>query len=339
MNIRITYYSLFLIAFGFASCTTNPIVEGSLQQSDGRYDSEFPQQSVSDELSFLSSTVRKLDCLVFYRTYIFPVGNKIERKELAALDLDDLSIGNDVTNESVTGTATVIYYDGNQVALLTCAHVVDFPDTLFNYYSTGGLRSVSVKLKQQNFVTGLPEGEEVEVIARDQKKDIALLNKVLHGHTQPPAVLNYPIGKTRDLEWGTVVYTLGFPIGNLMVTRSIVSNPGRTASGMFLTDALFNHGISGSPVLALRDGVPNFEWVGMASSSSAESIHFLKPTDDVPQLLSPDSQYEGEFLIGYRKSINYGVTYSVRIEDIVKFLSANEKIIEEKGIDNSLFFK
>jgi len=321
------------------SCSSQHVEQANQFQSDGRYDSEFPQQSVSDELDFLSSTVRKLDCLVFYRTYIFPTGNKLEKNGLTTTVLDEYSIGNDVINESVSGTATVIYYDGKQVALLTCAHVVDFPDTLFNYYSAGGLRSVSIKLKQQNFVTGLPEGELVEVIARDKKKDIALLTKVLHAHTQPPLVLNYPIGRTKDLEWGTVVYTLGYPIGNLMVTRSIVSNPGKSARGMFLTDALFNHGISGSPVLALRDGVPNFEWVGMASSSSAESIHFLKPTDDVPQLLSPDSQYEGDFLIGYRKSINYGVTYSVRIEDIVKFLAANEKLIEEKGIDSSMFFK
>jgi S1-C subfamily serine protease len=210
---------------------------------------------------------------------------------------------------------------------------------LFNYYAEDGLHSISIKLKQQNFVSGLPDGEEVEIIAKDKKNDIALLRKRVSTPAQPLTVLNYPIGKAKDLEWGTVVYTMGYPIGNLMVTRAIVSKPSKNGNGMFLTDALFNHGISGSPVLALRDGVPNFEWVGMASSSSAQSIHYLKPSEDTPLFIAPDSPYSGETFVVRKKSINYGVTFSVRIEDIVKFLSNNKKLLQQEGFTTDLFFK
>lgn len=334
--LKVAFFSLALILF---SCTTQQVEQQHFPKSDGRYDSEFPMQSVSDELDYLSKTVRKLDCLVFYMTYVFPPDNPLDKNELTEAKLKEYSVGEDVTNESVSGTATIVYFDGQQIGLLTCAHVVDFPDTLFNYYAEGGLQSISIKLKQQNFVSGLPDGEEIEVIALDKKKDIALISKHVFSSSPPPSVLRYPIGKTKDLEWGTVVYAMGYPLGNLMVTRAIVSNPDKTNNGKFLTDALYNHGISGAPVLALRDGVPNFEWVGMASTSSAESIHYLKPAEDTPKFIAPNSPYSAEIFIDYKKSINYGVTFSVGIEEIVKFLSVNKKMIQQKGFDSELFFK
>ncbi len=334
--LKVAFFSLALILF---SCTTQQVEQQHFPKADGRYDSEFPVQNVSDELDYLSTTVRKLDCLVFYMTYVFPPDNPLDKNKLTEAKLKEYSVGEDVTNESVSGTATIVYFDGKQVGLLTCAHVVDFPDTLFNYYSEGGLQSISIKLKQQNFVSGLPDGEEVEVIALDKKKDIALISKHVFASLPPPSVLSYPIGKTKDLEWGTVVYAMGYPLGNLMVTRAIVSNPDKADNGMFLTDALYNHGISGAPVLALRDGVPNFEWVGLASSSSAESIHYLKPSEDIPQFIAPNSPYSAEVFIDHKKLINYGVTYSVSIEEIVKFLSVNKKVIQQKGFDSELFFK
>ena len=334
--LKVAFVSLALILF---SCTTQQLEQQHFPIADGRYDSEFPIQNVSDELDYLSTTVRKLDCLVFYMTYVFPPVNPLDKNKLTEAKLKEYSVDEDVTNESVSGTATIVYFDGKQVGLLTCAHVVDFPDTLFNYYTEGSIQSISIKLKQQNFVSGLPDGEEVEVIVIDKKKDIALLRKVVSTPSPQPAVLKYAIGKTKDLEWGTVVYAMGYPLGNLMVTRAIVSNPDKAGSGMFLTDALYNHGISGAPVLALRDGIPNFEWVGMASSSSAESIHYLKPAEDIPQFISPNSPYSAEVFIEHKKSINYGVTYSVSIEEIVKFLSVNKKIIQQEGFNPELFFR
>lgn len=334
--LKIGFLVLMLALF---SCATQQVEQQQFPIADGRYDSEFPVQSVSDELAFLSTTVRKLDCLVFYMTYVFPQANPLDKNNLSDNKIIEFALGADVTNESVSGTATIVYYDGNQIGLLTCAHVIEFPDTLFNYFTDGSLQSLSVKLKQQNFVAGLPEGEAVEIVATNTKKDIALLRKKLFAHVQTPVVLSYLRGKTKDLEWGTVVYTMGYPLGNLMVTRAIVSNPTKSGNGKFLTDALFNHGISGSPVLALRDGVPNFEWIGMASSSSAQSIHYLKPEENIPQFVAPNSPYSGEVFIDHKKSINYGVTYSVSIEDVIKFLSVNKIIIQEKGFDPELFFK
>ena len=46
---------------------------------------------------------------------------------------------------------------------------------------------------------------------------------------------------------------------------------------IFLVDAVFNRGYSGGIVLAIRDGVPNFELVGLVKSVPAEYEYVMKP--------------------------------------------------------------
>ncbi len=194
---------------------------------DGRYDSEFPDKSVSDKLNEISKTIKKLDCLAFYMTYVFPPDNNFKKSSISKDNIKRLSISADISNESVSGTATVIYYDGKTIGLITCAHIVDYPDTIVNWYDKEqtSLHSISVKVRQQNYIAGLPEGGDIDVVVIDSKNDIALLQKKLGPHDERPEVFNYKIGNTSELEWGTFVYIMGYPLGNLMVTRAIVSNP------------------------------------------------------------------------------------------------------------------
>lgn len=325
-------------------CNTQQQVSQPQQQIpeiNNRYDSEFPVKSISKQLDFVAGTIKKLDCLAFYMSYVFPPDNTLDENQITNEILIQQSISNTVTNESVTGTATVVYYDGRKVGLLTCAHVVNFPDTIITRYDNGEgpIEIMSIKVRQQNYVKDLPEGDDVEVIATNAKNDIAFLVKKLDEHILLPEVLNYPIGNTRDLEWGSIVYVMGFPLGNKMVTRAIVSNPGKSNKNRFLTDALYNRGISGSPVLAIRDGVPNLEWVGMASSAAAQKVYFTKPGKKEPEFINPEEAYSGDLYIDHKKMINYGVTFNVPIESISRFLNDNRSLIEQEGFDYKLFFK
>ncbi|HEY9113953.1 MAG TPA: serine protease [Bacteroidales bacterium] len=323
------------------SCSRQPINLNTAIVADNKYDSEFPQQSVSKELTYVSNTVKKIDCLVFYMNYVFPPGNNIDRVQLNDSIVRFASIANEVTNESVTGTSTVIYQDTKQIGLITCAHVIDFPDSLFSYYpeDIGGLRVLAVKIKHQIFVAGLSQGEEVSIVIEDTKKDIAILKKVLETQNEGINVLNLPVGNTKDLDWGSVVYIVGYPLGNLMVTNAIVSNPKKADNGTFLTNALYNRGISGSPVLSIRDGNSNFELVGMASSASAQTIQFLRPEKDVPPQTNADGTYSGKLFPDQKKDINYGVTYSVSIEEITGLIKNNKSLLEKEGFQYDLFFK
>lgn len=326
-----------------AGCRTNSVIDQPATEkktADNKYDSEFPDRAVAGELEFISGTVKKLDCLVFYKTYIFSRESGMEVQKLTDSLLEAKAAGSTVINESVTGTAVVAYYDGTRVAMITCAHVIDFPDTLMTKYDGDGpLETLSVKIRQQNFVKDLPEGDDIEVLLVDTEKDIALLGKRLDEHTGRPSVLNYPIGNTRDLEWGSVVYVMGYPLGQLMATRAIVSNPDKANRGRFLTDALYNRGISGSPVLAIRDGVPNFEWVGMAASSAASRIYFVKPGKKDPDYINPEEKYTGELFVDQHRSINYGVTYNVSIEAITSLIRKNASRLADRGYNPEQFFK
>ena len=70
-----------------------------------RLRAQFPP--VSKELEFLSTTIKKLDCLAFYKSYVFPPDNDLKIKNLSESTLKKESITSNVVSESVSGTATV----------------------------------------------------------------------------------------------------------------------------------------------------------------------------------------------------------------------------------------
>ncbi len=332
--VYLKYVVLACLVLVLVSCKTNEPVASGSSEADGRYDSEFPDKTVSDQLDEISRTVKKIDCLAFYMTYIFPEGNTIQIDSLTEDDLKKKTSGSAITNKSVSGTVTLTYYDGKTLGMLTCAHVIDFDDTIYNWYDEHRtkLYSVSIKLRQQNYVAGLPGGNAIEVVAIDKKNDIAFLRKELAPHVEKPQILDLRVGKSKDLEWGTFVYIMGYPLGNLMVTRAIVSNPGKTKGDVFLTDALYNKGISGSPVFALRDGATHFEWVGMAKSASVDHIVYLAPDEEHLDVIDTEQPFDGTQFIKQNARINYGITYSVTIDAILRFLKENKEKLEQAGV-------
>ena len=332
---------LIITHFLLSGCTVQRVNGYHDDFANGRYDSEFPSTSISESLDMISESVKKLDCIAFYATFTFNPEDRIQRNMISEEVINKHSISQTISNESVSGTATVVYHRNNLVGLITCAHVVDFPDSVFTWSTKypDALTTVSVIVKQQTYVTGLPDGEPVEVVAMDKVKDIALLSRKLTSTTSPVQVLHYPIGNTSLFEWGSVVYIVGYPIGNLMVTKALVSNPKKNSKGYFLTDALYNHGISGSPVFAIKDGLPNMEWVGMASSTAATDMVIVKPENEKDNLQIGNQPYDGDVFLEKVKLISYGVTYSISIEEIITFIRRNRTAIEKVGFDFDTYFQ
>ncbi len=339
MKFRTISLIFVTITFMF-SCRTTQIQSEINYQSDNKYDSEFPDESVSKTLKNIAGSVKKLDVIAFYGTYYFP-----EKAQLLVEDINDSLIkaykrSMIISHETVSGTATVIYKSQSKVGLLTCSHVIDFPDTLYTYSDKESkiVQTLSVRIKQQIHISGIAKGEAIEVVAKDKKHDIALLAKNTEEDDYNLKVLNFPRGNSSDLQWGSIVYIMGFPLNNLMVTRALVSINEKMKSGFFTTDALYNHGISGSPVFAMRDGATNFELVGMASSSSAQSSRFLVPENNTDSKFNPLVPYDGNIFVDNSKLINYGVTFSVTINEIVNFIHSNEALLTEKGFYTNNFF-
>jgi hypothetical protein len=132
---------------------------------------------------------------------------------------------------------------------------------------------------------------------------------------------------------------MGYPAGYQMVTRGIVSNPKVNRKGEFLIDALFNQGISGGIVLAVRDGVPNFELVGIAKSVSASYKNVLKPVHESHQeMYNPNIPYEDELYVKVEKEINYGITFTISIAEIRNLYYFNRDVFISHGANLDGFF-
>ncbi|GAB4368761.1 MAG: hypothetical protein Kow0042_10090 [Calditrichia bacterium] len=309
--------------------------------NDGKYDSEFPYKNSSTELQKITETVRKINAIAYYKSYIFPLEKQVTPEDLLHKDFTRLASKEIFYNNSVIGSATVINYSRRHVVLMTCAHVVDFPDTVITYHEgTRFLQSFSLKKRQSNFVADLPEKGELEILAIDPAQDIVLLGRRFEEvNPQLMPVFNYPFGKAKDLEWGSFVYMVGYPKGYQMITKGIVSQPNRDKSGSFIVDALFNKGFSGGIVLAIRDGVPNFELVGMASSVAADFEYLLYPQEDLgASSFDPHLPYQGEIFVKLNKVINYGITFVTSAEAILEFIKDNQSRLLEKGYDLSNLF-
>lgn len=307
--------------------------------ADGKYDSEFPYRDCSAQLADISEAVKMIYSTAFYRTYYFPAEARVRPSDLYH-DSVLTKAGEPVYSySSVSGTATVVYADSRRIALLTCAHIVDFPDSSLTYFSRGQgddiVRSLSVRERQTNLVRDLPEGGGVDIVATDKILDIAIVGLELQSAPERPVpVFRYPVGKSKELEWGTYVYIIGYPMGFKMITNGIVSSPNRDKKGSFLTDAPFNRGFSGGIVFAIRDGVPHFELVGMAKSVAANYEFILTPARDFDETMyNPGVPYEGDVYVEQKSDIRYGITHSISTETIGQFIRDHRTELSARGFN------
>jgi hypothetical protein len=328
-----------LPAIGFLSCSSSAYKEVYPALLDNRYDSEFPYRNCSKQLEEIADCVKMVSTVAYYRTYYFSTEERVRAQDLTATYLQSRERESVFINKSMSGTATIIFAEGRRVALLTCAHTLAFPDTALSYHldseghPTLFVKSVSLKERQMNFVGMLPEGGELEILAMDKANDIALLGKVMElAPTLPLPVFRYPVGHARELEWGSFVYLFGYPSGYRIVTKGIVSDPNRDKRRSFLVDAVFGGGFSGGIALAVRDGVPNFELVGMVKMVTARSSYIVSPRHDDETLeYDPTVPYRGEVYAERRTDIEYGVSQAISAESIVEFLEINRPALEERG--------
>ena len=179
----ISIICLLISIFIFNSCsfTTYEKVYPTLQ--DGKYDSEFPYKSTSDELNKISETIQRVNTTAFYKIYVFDEKGNFTLSDIKNKRVSDIASKVALADNSSSGTAVTVYSENGNVALLTCAHTITFPDTIIAYkyddlgFATNYIESVSIKEKQVIYVAGFPEGSQVEVLAIDTNADIALIGR------------------------------------------------------------------------------------------------------------------------------------------------------------------
>jgi hypothetical protein len=98
-----------------------------------------------------------------------------------------------------------------------------------------------------------------------------------------------------------------------------------------------NKGYSGGVILGIRDGVPNFELVGIVKTVNSSQDQFLKPEkDDHPY--TDYIPYHGDIYVGKSEQIQYGLNSVVPFEAIQDFYQKNRKELVKGGFDLDGFF-
>jgi S1-C subfamily serine protease len=140
-------------------------------------------------------------------------------------------------------------------------------------------------------------------------------------------------GDPRRLSLGSFIYVLGYPGGYPMVTRAIVSDPNRDRRGGFVTDGLWNEGISGGPILAVRGDDGALEWVGITRAGAGVRETLLLPEDMDP----PDEDffilYDGAIYAESALRIQYGIALTVPMLALRSFVSAHRSALSRRGYD------
>lgn len=330
---------LLISFFMFNNCSFTTYEKVYPTLGDGKYDSEFPYKSTSDELNKISETIQRVNTTAFYKIYVFNEKDNYTLTSLKNKKLSDLEIREALADNSASGTAVTVYSENGNVVLLTCAHTITLPDTIIAYkyddlgFATNYIESISIKEKQVIYVAGFPDGSQVDILAADKQLDIALIGRkygAQKGIFFP--TFNYPLGKAKEVEWGTFVYLVGYPINFKMITKAIVSSPRKDDAGSFLVDAVVNPGFSGGLVLAIRDGVPNFELIGMVQWVPEEEESLIYPENlKTKSTYNPVVPYKGNIYVRKHSSIRYGIARVIPVESIIAFLLQNKSYLNQQG--------
>jgi hypothetical protein len=330
--------------FLFFSCSRTKSLQVQNLTGEAVYRTSFAATNISAELTTVLNSVKKITNYTSYRTYIFDDNSRITLNDLNSENLLERTSAGIVNNDVTAGTALIVFSDGKQIAMLTCAHAVKAPDTIIQWNEYRDLnnnqfiQSISIKIKQQLYVRDMPEGFKFKILAIDTNNDIAIIGSENNNPAKGIPVFKYPCGNSLDLKWGSFLYLAGYPTGQQMVSHGIVSTLPDKA-GYFLTDALFNEGFSGGIALAITEDGGDFELVGMARSVAGSYNYVLKPEKENHEFIyNPAIPYTGSVYVNQKKEINYGVTYVISINQIRQFYSENRLHLLQAGYNLDEFF-
>ncbi len=336
--------SLLLVALAAAAvpaCTRYVELDRGPQ---AHYQTSFPITDTSGELGRALGSVKRIMVAVEYDTYLFPEGVSPTEAELDDPAILERATDTLAISRTRSATAVLVSVTSRNVGLVTANHAVHYPDTVAEYYRSEGvgvadgsdgrrIRSLSVKRRQSNWIVGLPDVATFEVLAFDDESDVALIGFEYPEDEEIESVRPLPVanGDPGRLSWGAFVYVLGHPSGYPMATRGIVSLSYGDESDSFVVDGLWNEGMSGGPVLAVRGDDGSLEWVGMARAASARSEARIVPPEGAVEQHDPDEPYEGPVYLEEVPRIQYGIMLSVPVTAIRRLIDDRRDDLQERG--------
>jgi hypothetical protein len=301
------------------------------------YTSSFPTRDVSTRLQKIQQSVKRITSQAAYTMYSFENPTITMKTIRGGGGPGRLPSTKSTVHHGRAGTAVCILKNKKYSAFVTADHILAFPDTLIAYRHGKHIpkhkfvASLSIKQKQVNYLNMGAKISPVQVLAEDKVRDVALLT-AKGPNIKLALPLPIPAGNARRLRLGSFIYVLGYPLGAPMVTSGIVSDPDYNSLGGFLTDAIYNHGISGGLIIASKNRYRNFQWVGMATAASATQHRYLVPAPSKIGTYWNREVYTDSIYISKEQTINYGLTESTPVGQIMIFLKGQAGKLKKLGL-------
>lgn len=328
-----------LTVIGFltlSACTTTEMTFVDITD-ESMYRSHTQSENLTNQISKNFRSVKRIQSTVFYRTYQYDIENPPLESELRGTDFSELAVQTISDNHSSAGTALVLAKTPERVGLLTAAHVVNYPDTVWHHVrgyegSNRPVEAISVKENMSYYIFGQEQIGSFELVVSDNYRDLAFLSTRLGTGVNSDIVpLSSRPGDSEKLDWADLVYAMGYPKGYQVVTTGIVSQHLTPRRQGFIIDASFNRGFSGGVVFAIRNDRTELEWVGILTSAAAEVEYLLTPGYIPDEEYDPDIEYTGSIYVQRIPRINYGITHAVGIGEIRDFFNDHQQEIRRKG--------
>ena len=339
--IRILTISLLILSLSFVlGCTTAE--KSTLEELDhGYYQNHALSQEVRNQVKDSFESVRRIQSSIIYRTYQFPRNQMPTVSEIPGLFLDEIAIDRTAGTHSTAGTAVVISINNRNALLLTAAHVVSMPDTLYHYSDTQSdpnnrrVEAVSIAQSKNQYVFTNRGIEMIEMLAQDSRRDLALMKTVSDISDTDLKAITIPKGSPNRLDWTDVVYATGYPRGVQMVTRGIASRSEHPVRRITL-DLSINRGFSGGPLFAVRNDGSGLEWLGTITSAMGERDYYLIPENIPVEEFNPEMPYRGEIYVRSIPRIYYGISNAVDIDEARDFLRENRIVLISHGFTSEI---
>jgi len=307
------------------------------------YTAAFPQTDVSGKLKQAQQSIVRIVATGFYENFTF-TDKLVTMQDIKTNGAKNIASNRNTFEESTAGTSIILDQNNRNFLLISSEHVVSFPDTVVTYYKGDKypheefVKSMSIIRRKSNLIYTGQQIRSFKIISTNEQLDLALLDIELdkiNNLDQYP--LNLSLGNSSSLQLGSFLYILGFPKGYAMVTRGLASSSESWNDRFFITDAVFNPGISGGPILASRDNFNSFEWVGMVSSATATHEDVLVPRPNSDKYTNITQPYRDTVFVAQKTRINYGIAQAIPIDRIKEFLSEHEEELKKYGYSLSQY--
>ncbi|WP_234570277.1 S1 family peptidase [Rhodohalobacter sp. 614A] len=337
-EVKIIQFVLILL-FIIAGCSsTRDIGRHSGNATDtGYYRNHVNSGLIRMQIEEGFRSILRIQNNVIYRTYQFYLDELPSESEVHGQNLNEISVQSYLDDQSTAGTAIVLTEFRGRYALLTAAHTVSYPDTIWHYHDDSPdpddplVEAVSVRQSVNHFVIMENGIVRLELGPSDMRRDLAIMTNINQANRNLMAPLSLPIGNSQELGWGDMVYALGYPKGAKMVTMGTASRSDHPTRSI-LIDASFNRGFSGGALFAVRNADSGLEFMGIVTSALGENETYLTPEISETKDFDPDVPYTGQLYVRNTPRINYGITNAVAINEIMEFFIENEEEMNDLGM-------